>query len=386
MRDFIKVFIREQKMGKEKNNRAFLGKLAGIVGIIVNVLLAVGKILVGVLFGVLSVTADGINNLTDCGSSVISTLSFKLSEKPADKEHPFGHGRIEYILSMVVAFIVFFVAFETLKESIAKIIEPTIVVVTFWIPVMLVVSILSKVGLFIYYSVVAKKIDSPILKASAIDSLSDCISTSVVLVCFFISYFTGFQLDGYAGILVSLFIGYSAVGILKEVLSMLIGKAPDEKLVEKIKNKIRSYPEVLGVHDLLVYNFGPNKYFASAHIEVDANVDVLQSHELVDLIEKDFIQEEGIVFTGHLDPIVTDDERVNEMRKRVEEIVRNIDENLSIHDFRMVFGENRTNVLFDVLVPYGFAKSKDEIVAYITEKVREIDEKYYLVITVEPGV
>ena len=160
MRDFIKVFIREQKMGKEKNNRAFLGKLAGIVGIIVNVLLAVGKILVGVLFGVLSVTADGINNLTDCGSSVISTLSFKLSEKPADKEHPFGHGRIEYILSMVVAFIVFFVAFETLKESIAKIIEPTIVVVTFWIPVMLVVSILSKVGLFIYYSAVAKKKNS----------------------------------------------------------------------------------------------------------------------------------------------------------------------------------------------------------------------------------
>ena len=386
MRDFIKVFIREQKMGKEKNNRAFLGKLAGIVGIIVNVLLAVGKILVGVLFGVLSVTADGINNLTDCGSSVISTLSFKLSEKPADKEHPFGHGRIEYILSMVVAFIVFFVASETLKESIAKIIEPTIVVVTFWIPVMLVVSILSKVGLFIYYSVVAKKIDSPILKASAIDSLSDCISTSVVLVCFFISYFTGFQLDGYAGILVSLFIGYSAVGILKEVLSMLIGKAPDEKLVEKIKNKIRSYPEVLGVHDLLVYNFGPNKYFASAHIEVDANVDVLQSHELVDLIEKDFIQEEGIVFTGHLDPIVTDDERVNEMRKRVEKIVREIDESLSIHDFRMVFGENRTNVLFDVLVPYGFAKSKEEIVAHITKEVREIDEKYYLVITVEPGV
>ena len=167
---------------------------------------------------------------------------------------------------------------------------------------------------------------------------------------------------------------------------MLIGKAPDEKLVEKIKNKVSSYDGVLGVHDLLVYNFGPSTYFASAHIEVDANVDVLHSHELVDLIEKEFIQDEGIVFTGHLDPIVTDDERVNEMKGKVVSIVKEIDESLSIHDFRMVFGENRTNVLFDILVPYGFKKTKGEIVEYVTEKVKEIDEKYYLVITIESGI
>lgn len=386
MRDFIKYFLREQKMEKEKNNRAFYGKLAGIVGIVVNVLLAVGKIAVGAIFGVLSVTADGVNNLTDCGSSVISTLSFKLSEKPADKEHPFGHGRIEYVFSMIVACIIFFVAFETVRESIDKIISPEILVITFWVPVMLAVSIAVKIGLFIYYRAVAKKIDSTILKASAMDSLTDCVSTSAVLVCYVITYFTGFQLDGYAGVLVALFIGYSAVGILREVTSMLIGKAPDEKLVEKIKNKVSSYDGVLGVHDLLVYNFGPSTYFASAHIEVDANVDVLHSHELVDLIEKEFIQDEGIVFTGHLDPIVTDDERVNEMKGKVVSIVKEIDESLSIHDFRMVFGENRTNVLFDILVPYGFKKTKGEIVEYVTEKVKEIDEKYYLVITVEPGI
>jgi cation diffusion facilitator family transporter len=373
-------------MEKEKNSRAVLGKIAGIVGIVVNIFLAVGKILVGVLFGVLSVTADGINNLTDCGSSVISTVSFKLSEKPADKEHPFGHGRIEYVLSMVVGFIIFFVAFETLKESIAKIIEPSSMIVSLWIPIMLGVSIVVKIGLFIYYRIVAKKIDSTILKASATDSLSDCVSTFAVLVCFVVSYFTGYNVDGYAGVLVSLFIGYSAFGILKEVVSTLIGKAPDENLVNKIKDKIRSYPDVLGVHDLLVYNFGPNKYFASAHIEVDANVDVLQSHELVDLIEKEFIQDEGIVFTGHLDPIVTDDEKVNELKKKVEDIVCEIDERLTIHDFRMVFGENRINVLFDVLIPYGFVKRKDEIVEFITSKVKLIDERYYLVITVEPGI
>ncbi|MBE5732842.1 MAG: cation transporter [Clostridiales bacterium] len=386
MRDFIKIFIRELKMEKTKNKRAFLGRLAGIVGIIVNILLAVGKIGVGVIFGVLSVTADGINNLTDCGSSVISTVSFKLSEKPADKEHPFGHGRIEYILSMVVAFIIFFVAFETVKEAVGKIIQPVGIVISIWIPIMLGVSIVAKIGLFIYYRIVAKKIDSTILKASATDSLSDCVSTFMVLVCFFITYFTGYNVDGYAGVLVALFIGYSAFGILKEVVSTLIGKAPDEKLVNKIKDKIRSYPDVLGVHDLLVYNYGPNKYFASAHIEVDANVDVLQSHELVDLIEKEFIQDEGIVFTGHLDPIVTDNEKVSELKIKVENIVCEIDERLTIHDFRMVFGENRTNVLFDVLVPYGFNKSKTEIVDYITNKVKLIDERYYLVITVEPGI
>lgn len=386
MRDFIKYFLREQKMEKEKNSRAFHGKVAGIIGIIVNILLATGKIVVGVLSGVLSVTADGINNLTDCGSSIISTLSFKLSEKPADKEHPFGHGRVEYVFSMIVAFIVFFVAFETLKESVIKIIQPASVVLTVLVPITLVASVAVKIGLFVYYRIVAKKIDSPILKASSVDSLTDCISTSAVLVCYVITYFSGYNVDGYAGVLVALFIGYSAVGILREVTSMLIGKAPDEELVTKIKQKICSYEGVLGVHDLLVYNFGPGKYFASAHIEVDANVDVLHSHELVDLIEKEFIQSEGIVFTGHLDPIVTDDERVNAMKEMVIAIVKEIDESLSIHDFRMVFGENRTNVLFDVLVPYGYSKTKDEIIAYITEKVKLIDEKYCLVITVEPGI
>ncbi len=373
-------------MVKEKNSRAIYGRVAGVVGIIVNILLAIGKIGVGVLFGFLSVVADGINNLTDCGSSIISTVSFKLSEKPADKEHPFGHGRLEYILSMVVAFIIFFVAFETLKESIEKIVHPVSIIVTVLIPITLGISIIVKISLFIFYRIVAKKINSTILKASAIDSLSDCVSTFVVLVCFVVSYFTGYNVDGYAGVLVSLFIGYSAFGILKEVVSTLIGKAPDENLVNKIKDKICSYPDVLGVHDLLVYNFGPDKYFASAHIEVDANVDILQSHELVDLIEKDFITDEGIVFTGHLDPIVIDDERVNEMKKKVEIIVKEIDNSFTIHDFRMVFGQNRTNVLFDVLVPYGFMQRKDEIIHRITEEVKNIDETYYLVITVEPGI
>lgn len=370
-------------MEEKENKRNFYGKLAGIVGIIVNILLAVGKILVGVLFGAISVTADGLNNLTDCGSSIISTVSFRLSSKPADKEHPYGHERIEYVLSMVVAFIIFFVAFETLSESINKIIEPQEFAFSFIVPIVLGVSVIAKFGLFFYYRITAKKINSAILKASAIDSLSDCISTSVVIICYFVSLFTGYNIDGYAGILVSLFIGYAAVGVLKEVFSHLIGRAPDEELLKEIKEKVLSFEGVLGVHDLMVYSYGPNKYFASVHIEVDAKVDVLQSHELVDLVEKEFYQETGIIITGHLDPIVIDDERVNEIKAKVQAIISDIDNQLSMHDFRAVFGENRTNLLFDVVVPFDYKMKKEELIDILNQKVKEIDERYCLVVTVE---
>lgn len=383
MRDFIKVFIREQKMENQESKRTFYGKLAGIVGIIVNILLALGKILVGVLFGAISVTADGLNNLTDCGSSIISTVSFRLSSKPADKEHPYGHERIEYVLSMVVAFIIFFVAFETLSESINKIIEPQEFAFSFIVPIVLGVSVIAKFGLFFYYRITAKKINSSILKASAIDSLSDCISTSVVIICYFVSLFTGYNIDGYAGILVSLFIGYAAVGVLKEVFSHLIGRAPDEELLKEIKDKVLSFEGVLGVHDLMVYSYGPNKYFASVHIEVDAKVDVLQSHELVDLVEKEFYQETGIIITGHLDPIVIDDERVNEIKAKVQAIISDIDNQLSMHDFRVVFGENRTNLLFDVVVPFEYKMKKEELIDILNQKIKEIDERYCLVVTIE---
>lgn len=367
-----------------KDKRAFLGKIASLVGITVNIMLAVGKIAVGLIFGVISVLADGLNNLTDCGSGVISMISFKLSSKPADKEHPYGHERIEYVLSLIVALVIFLVAFETLKESFNKILAPETLNFSYWVLIALIASIAVKFGLYFYYNGVSKKIDSTILKASAVDSLSDCVSTSVVLVCFVLSKFIGYNVDGYAGLLVSLFIGYSAVGILKEVFSTLIGKAPDEDMVKDIKQKILSYPNVLGVHDLSVYSYGPNKYFASAHVEVDAKVDVLESHELVDLIEKEFLQSTGIVLTGHLDPIVTDDTRVNELKEKIEKIVLDIDQSLSIHDFRMVFGEKRTNVLFDLAVPYDFRLNKEELKNILDKKVAEIDEKYCLVVTIEP--
>ena len=366
-----------------EQKRTKYGSIASIIGIAVNVLLATGKMAIGAIFGVISVLADGLNNLTDCGSSVISTISFKLSSKPADKEHPFGHQRIEYICSLAVAFIVLLVAFETAKESIAKIISPSEVAFSYWIIGVLIGSVILKFLLFIFYRTGAKKINSSILKASSVDSLNDCISTFVVIISFLISKFTGFNVDGIAGALVSLFIAYSGIVILKEVFSNLIGKAPDEEMLKKIKEKILSYENVLGVHDLSVYSYGPNKYFASAHVEVDAKIDVLISHELVDKIEKDFIESMGIVLTGHLDPIVTDDERVNQLKAKIEEIVTKMDERFSIHDFRIVFGEKRTNVLFDVAVPYECCLTKSEIKSNLENEVAKIDEKYCLVVTIE---
>ena len=362
------------------------GKLVSIVGIIVNALLAVAKILVGSLFGLISVVADGLNNLTDCGSSVVSLVSFHLSMKPADKEHPYGHERIEYVCSMVVAFMVLLVAFDTAKEALSKIITPTETVFTYWIVVVLTASILVKLSLHVVYKRYSKRINSPILEATATDCLTDCISTSVTLVCFVVSAITGFNADGYAGIAVSLFIAWSAIDLLRGIFSNLIGKAPDESMIRDIKERIMSHEGVLAVHDLSVYSYGPNKYFASAHIEVSASVDVMVSHELVDEIEIDFYQNTNVVLTGHLDPIETDNPHVTSLRSRMEQIILEYDPSYSIHDFRLVEGERHTNVLFDVVIPYDTKRTREEIRTYLDGQITAIDPRYRLVVTIEYGV
>jgi cation diffusion facilitator family transporter len=359
------------------------GKIASIVGIVANVVLASAKIAVGLIFGVLSILADGLNNLSDCGSSVMSLISFKLSNKPADKEHPFGHERIEYILSMAVAFIILVIAFELVKESIAKIISPEEISFSIIVIGVLCCSIIIKLALFFYNRSVAKQINSDILKATSIDCLSDCISTFTVLVAMIISKFAGFNLDGYAGILVGGFIAFSGVGILKETMSKLIGQAPSKELVEMIKEKILAHKEVYGLHDLSVYCYGPNKYFASVHIEVDASVDVLISHELVDIIEQEFLLDTNVVLTGHLDPIVVNDVEVTAMRIKVADLLTDINPEFSMHDFRMVKGPTNTNLIFDVAIPYGTRLSDGEIIKLLNDKVEKLDGNYKLVVRVE---
>ena len=359
------------------------GKIASLIGILANIVLAGTKILVGVLFGVLSILADGLNNLSDCGSSAMSLISFKLSNKPADKEHPYGHERIEYVLSMVVAFLILLIAFELLKEAIGKILSPSVLAFDILIVAVLVFSILTKLFLYFYNTAVAKKINSQILKATAIDCLSDCISTTVVLIAIVVGKLTGVNLDGYAGIFVAGFVAYAGIGVLKETMSHLVGRAPEKEVVDSIKERILSYKEVYGIHDLNVYCYGPNKYFASVHVEIDASVDVLESHELVDTIEQDFFDNTNIVLTGHLDPIVVNDEEVNQMRMKVANIVTDINSEFSIHDFRMVKGPNNTNLIFDLAVPYENKIPDDELKEMVLKKVNELDGNYRLVVRVE---
>ena len=359
------------------------GKIASIVGILANIVLALSKIIVGALFGVISILADGLNNLTDCGSSIMSLISFKLANKPADREHPFGHQRVEYVFSMAVAFLILMIAFELLKESISTIISPSTVNFSFLIVGVLIFSILVKFGLYFYNTMVAKKINSELLKATAIDSLSDCISTSTVLVALGVGKLTGFNLDGYAGILVALFVGYAGFGIFKETMSHLVGKAPDKEMVDSIKERILSYKEVFGIHDLNVYCYGPNKYFASVHIELDATIDVIESHEIVDVIEQDFFENTNIVLTGHLDPIVVHDEKVNELRIKVAKLVTDIDSSFSIHDFRMVEGPNNTNLIFDIAVPYECVLCDKEIKDILDIKIQTLGNNYKLVVKIE---
>ncbi len=371
-----------QKEEAQERNRQ--GKIASFVGICVNILLAGGKILVGALFGVISVLADGLNNLMDCGSSAISMLSFKLSSKPADKEHPYGHERIEYVCSVIVAFIILIVAFETVKESVGKIFHPSAVAFSFWVVGVLCVSILVKLCLFFFYRKTSKAINSDILKASSVDCLTDCVATGVVLFSVVLAKLTGWRIDGYAGIFVALFIAWSGIGLLRETLSKLIGQAPDEEMLKDIKKRVLAREGVLGIHDVAVYSYGPNKYFASVHIEVDARVDVLASHELVDDIEREFAHETNIILTGHLDPIVTDDDETNCLRERTKAFVWEIDERFSIHDFRMVQGERRTNVLFDVAIPFECVENSRKIKEELESKIAEVDGKYCCIITIEP--
>ncbi len=373
-------------MNTDEKSREKIGRVASLVGVAVNICLACGKMAVGLIFGIVSILADGLNNLTDCGSSLLSVLSFKLSSKPADKEHPFGHERIEYVFSMVVAFIILLVSFETGKESFLKILSPQEPVFTYYAVGVLVASILAKCALYLYYKSVANRINSEILAAAGADSLGDCVSTTVVLVTLVISRVTGYNIDGYAGIFVAIFIALAGVGVLRAAFSNLIGKAPDADMINDIKQRIESHSGVLGTHDLAVYSYGPNKYFASVHVEVDAGVDVLVSHELVDDIERDFAENTGIVLVGHLDPIVIDDERVNSLRLLIGEFVREMDERFSVHDFRMVFGERRTNVLFDVAIPFDTELSRDAIKCAVEQKVVSIDERYCPIVTIEYSI
>lgn len=384
----LKIFVKNHADVNNAEVREKVGKLSGIVGIVLNVLLAASKIVVGALFSVLSVLADGMNNLTDCGSNVISLISLKLAGKPADSEHPYGHRRMEYIASMTVAFIVLVLAFELASESVDKIVamfkgEQQELSFSLWTVIALAVSVVAKFWMFLFNRKLGKRYNSELLKATSTDSISDVCSTLAVLVAVLVSHFAHINLDGIMGIAVAVFIAVAGIKILKETINQLLGEAPSDELINVVEERIRRFDGVCGIHDLNVHNYGPNKYYASVHVEVDSSVDVMESHELMDRIERDFSSNTDITLVTHLDPIVVGDPELDAYRAEIEAIVRGLDEHFSIHDFRMVKGPTLTNLIFDVAIHYDTKLTATQIQRYIQAEVNKVHSEVYVVPTVE---
>lgn len=381
MNPLVKIFIKDYENTDNPAVRTAYGKLSGYVGIFLNTFLFILKFIIGSLTKSMSITADAINNLSDAGSSIVNLIGFKLAGKPADKEHPYGHGRYEYISALSVSVIIMIIGIELLKTGVLKVISPTEIVISLPSVLILLISVLIKLWMAVFNRSLGKKINSQALFAASSDSRNDCFSTFAVLISLIIDFFFNINIDGIICIGVSLFILYSGFGLIKETLDTLLGKAPDEEFVNYIENKILSYPKILGTHDLIIHDYGPGRRFASVHVEVAAEEPVLESHDAVDNIERDFLKEDNLNLIIHMDPIVTKDSAVSEIRSYLKSEVKKIDSRLSIHDLRIVPGNTHTNVIFDCVVPFDTKLSQNEIREKIEEKLNEKYENYYAVIT-----
>ncbi len=379
----IKLFVKDYQNISSYRVRERYGKFASITGIISNLLLFLIKIIAGLVFNSISIIADAINNLSDSGSSIITLIGFKISGMPADKNHPYGHKRMEYVSGLIVSIIILVLGIQLIFSSLGKIFKPETIIFSIVSVVVLVISILIKLWQSLFYRKIGKKINSTTLIATSIDSRNDILSTTAVLIGVIITQVTGFNLDGYIGTVVALFITFSGVGLIKETINPLLGIAPTKELVEKIYEKILSYEGIIGLHDLTVHSYGEGQCFASVHCEMSAENDIMASHDVIDNIERDFLLEEGINLVIHLDPVVTNDERTNRLRAEVEYILENLSPEIGMHDFRVVWGRSHSNLIFDVVVPYDFKWSDDELVKLISDKIYELNPNYHSVITVD---
>ena len=384
MADFIlRFFVKDHNNTKDPKVRQKCGSAVAIIGIVVNIFLAAFKLFAGILSGAISITADAVNNLSDAGSQVVSLITFKISAKPADREHPFGYARIEYVASMIVSFLILFVSISLFSESVQKIIEPTKTDYSILVMVILGVSVLAKLWLFFFGRSAAKKLNSGVIRASATDSLSDAGATFAVLVSAIIAKLSGFDIDGYMGIAVAIVIFIAGIKVLNETKNSILGSAPEPEVVEGIIKVALEYDEILGVHDMVVHNYGPGNTICSFHAEVDGKADVFATHDCIDNIEKRLFVEQGIRTTIHMDPIVTDDEKVSALRILVAKAVKEIDMRLTIHDFRYVEGITHSNLIFDVTVPFEIKDTNDRIKELVSDKISEIDPNYFAVITID---
>lgn len=379
----VKLFIKNSENYSDKNVRTSYGMLSSITGIVLNLILAGAKYSAGIISGSISITADAINNLSDAGSSIVSFFGVKISAKPPDKDHPYGHGRVEYISAFIVSFFVLFMGVELLKDSVGKIINPEPVKFSFLSLAILVISILCKLWLGVFNKTLGKKINSAPMMAVMKDSFSDCLATGVAAVSIIVSAFSDINIDGYLGVVVAVFIFIAGFDILKETLGDILGRPPETEFVEEITEKIMSYPHVCGVHDMIIHDYGPSCRFASVHAEVPSDEDIMELHDIIDGIERDIYNEYGMLTSIHMDPVVINDERINELKKLTQDSVSRIDERLSIHDFRVVEGPSHTNLIFDVLLPSDMKCSNREICQKIEDEISKIDERFFCVITVD---
>ena len=378
-----RLFVKNAQDVKNPVVRSAYGTLSSVVGILLNILLFAGKFLVGTISGSVAIRADAINNLTDAASQIVSLISFRIAAKPADRDHPYGHARIEYVASMIVSFLILIIAYQLLGDSIDKIINP--VATEFrWVTVgVLVASILVKLWLGLFNRRIGKKIDSEVLRATMTDSLSDAGATFAVLISTLVYHFTDFDPDAYMGIAVALLIAVAGIRILNDTKNSILGGAPEAEVVEAIHRIVGSYPEALGIHDMAVHSYGPGTTMASLHVEVDGSADIFDVHDAMDRIEKQLYTEAGIHATIHMDPIVTGDPLVSRVRDQVSALLTGMDERLSMHDFRMVKGTTHSNLIFDVAVPFEIKTDTNELKAAIATAVKSIDETYCTVITID---
>ena len=380
----VRHFIKDYRDVEKVSVRTAYGVLASIVGICCNVFLFAAKFIIGLVMHSVSVTADAFNNLSDAGSSIISFVGVKMAEKPADADHPFGHGRIEYIAALVVSFLVLEVGFTFLKDSIGRIRNPEELNFQLVSVVILLLSIAVKLWLGLFNRKLGEKIDSKVMMAVFTDSMGDVITTAATIVSVMIFAVTGINVDGIVGIGVALVVMWAGVGIARDTLEPLIGEAIDPEIYEKIKNFVENYDGIEGTHDLIVHNYGPGRSMASIHAEVPNDVDIERSHEIIDRIERDAGKKLGIFLVIHMDPVEMKDERVLKIRRRTEEILRELDPQCTLHDFRVVHGEEQTNLIFDMVIPIEYDdETRKELPIKLKKRLKEEDPRYECVITVD---
>lgn len=378
-----RIFIRNREDTSDPKVRQAYGLLCGTVGILFNLLLFAGKFIAGTLGNSIAITADAFNNLSDAGSSIITLIGFKLAWQKPDSDHPFGHGRIEYISGLLVSVVILLMAYELIESSIQKILHPVQPIFSALTILVLLVSIIVKCYMAYYNHKIGKNINSAAMKATSTDSLSDSLATTVVLIATLISHFSGIIIDGYCGVLVGLFILFAGISAAKDTISPLLGQAPEPEFVQKINDIVMSYEGVIGIHDLIVHNYGPGRVLISLHAEVPADGDILTLHDMIDLIEHELQNSLHCSAVIHMDPVCINDEETNRLKAEVTKYLAEIDAELTMHDFRIVKGPTHTNIIFDVVVPYRFKMTDTEVVAAISDRIKEKNPNHFAVIEVD---